>query len=424
MDKKTLKVVLLSHSDKLGGAAVVTFRLMQALRNAGVDARMVVLLKSDEDNENVALACHRSERIIHFLPERLKIFLMNGFNRKDLFKVSIASCGVSVHRHPWVKEADVVVLNWINQGLVSLSGIKSLAKLGKPLVWTMHDMWCMTGICHHAHECQGFQSWCGYCPYIKKGRHENDLSRRVWEKKEKLYRDNKIHFVAVSNWLADKCRESALLKNQDVSVIHNAFPIDFYMTRPTAPVKDFNIDYNRNLILMGAARLDDPIKGFDMAIEAFNLMFDDYPDLASQCTIILFGELRDESKLKKIRIHHQYLGRVNDNKFLRQLYAGSKVVVSTSLYETLPGTLIEGQAAGCVPVSFGMGGQSDIIDHKVNGFIADYKSPRSIADGIAWALQNPIPREVLHRSVKDRFASESIASQYIELFNRLLTKSK
>ena len=39
------KVVLVNHSDTLGGAAIVTFRLMQALRQIGVDARMVVLRK-------------------------------------------------------------------------------------------------------------------------------------------------------------------------------------------------------------------------------------------------------------------------------------------------------------------------------------------------------------------------------------------
>ena len=106
---------------------------------------------------------------------------------------------------------------------------------------------------------------------------------------------------------------------------------------------------------------------------------------------------------------------------LRQLYASSKVVLSTSLYETLPGTLIEGQAAGCVPVSFGQGGQKDIIDHKKTGYIAEYKSPESIADGIMWALENAPERNALHNEVHNRFAADVVAQRYIDLCNQLLS---
>ena len=137
---------------------------------------------------------------------------------------------------------------------------------------------------------------------------------------------------------------------------------------------------------------------------------------------VFFGSIRDASLLEQIRLPYRYIGRINDPKVIRQLYASSHVVISTSLYETLPGTLIEGQAAGCVPVSFGMGGQRDIIDHKVNGYIADYKSPQSIAEGIAWALNAAPDREMLHTSVRERFASDVIANKYLDLFNSLLNK--
>ncbi len=40
-----LKVVIINKSDSTGGAAVVSFRLMNALRTAGVDARMLVAEK-------------------------------------------------------------------------------------------------------------------------------------------------------------------------------------------------------------------------------------------------------------------------------------------------------------------------------------------------------------------------------------------
>ena len=416
-----MKVTLLNHSDTLGGASVVTFRLMQALRDEGVDAQMLVLSKTS-DSESVTQLCSRRRRNRAFLSERLNIFLRNGFSKANLFKVSTATHGVSLISHPLIAEADVIAINWINQGMLSLDELEALTQLGKPIIWTMHDMWCLTGVCHHALECDNYKAQCGKCQFISNGRRKNDLSHTTWLRKNEIYKNSNIYFVPVSNWLAEKCRQSSLLADKQIEVIHNAFPIDFYSTTPSSLVQGFGIDYDKNLILMGAARLDDPIKGFEYAIEAINVFSKTNPDLAKKCEVVFFGEIRDIQLLKRMRMPYLHLGRINDPKVIRQLYASAKVVISTSLYETLPGTLIEGQAAGCVPVSFGMGGQADIIDHKVTGYIAEYKSPKSIAEGIVWALETAPDREMLHNSVREKFASKVIAQRYIELFKKLLSK--
>ncbi|MDE6810713.1 MAG: glycosyltransferase, partial [Muribaculaceae bacterium] len=95
------------------------------------------------------------------------------------------------------------------------------------------------------------------------------------------------------------------------------------------------------------------------------------------------------------------------------------VVISSSLFETLPGTLIEGQASGCIPVTFGRGGQRDIIDHMKNGYIAEYKNSKSLAEGIIWALSRPVDREELHNHVETKFSSKIIARRYMRLLYEL-----
>lgn len=150
-----MKIALICKSDSTGGAAVVTFRLMNALRANGMDARMIVTEKKS-GSPHVIEAASQNKSLVPFLAERLRIFAGNGFNRKTLFRIDTASDGLPLHRIPFVREADVICLNWVNQGVVSLKGIRKLAALGKPLVWTMHDMWNMTGICHHAGYCQKF----------------------------------------------------------------------------------------------------------------------------------------------------------------------------------------------------------------------------------------------------------------------------
>ncbi|MDE6383785.1 MAG: glycosyltransferase [Paramuribaculum sp.] len=417
-DGRPLKVAVICQSDSLGGAAVVTRRLVHALQAEGVDASLLAFHKLSTD-DTVHTTSSRIIRATTFMGERIGIFLRNGFSRRNLFKVSTASTGIDLSHHPVVRDADVIVLSWINQGMLSLKGIARLASLGKPIVWTMHDMWNITGICHHAYECTSYTDRCGNCQFLT-GRSAHDLAHRTQHRKDTLYHQHPITFVAVSNWLAERARKSSLLRDADVRVIHNAFPVESF---PTSPSMDLRCVGESPLIIsMGAARLDDPIKGLNYAIDALNHLFDNDPELARKSLAVFFGGIKDPSAFDRLRFPYRHLGQVNDGNVLRQLYAHTDVVLSTSLYETLPGTLIEGMAAGAVPVSFGRGGQNDIFEHLHTGYMAEYKNAEDVAAGIKWALTHRRKREDQHAEVRRRFSSSAIASQYIALFRELLAK--
>ncbi len=415
---KNKKVVLVTHSDTLGGAAIVTFRLMQALRREGVDAKMVVFTKRS-DEESVSCMGSRFERGVRFCMERFQLLPSLGFKRDNLFLVSTGNFAIGVHKHPWIIEADIVCLNWINQGLLGIKGIRRLHEMGKKLVWTMHDMWPFTGICHHAYECGYYTDQCGNCMMLTGGGNPDDLSHKIWKKKRELYNEVPITFVSVSRWLEKKARSSSLMRNLPVMTIYNAFPVEQFYTAPAQHIDSLLTTTKPNLILIGAARLDDPIKGLNYAIEAFNYIFDNHPEVASDTAVYLFGDLRNPQLLDNLRLSHRWFGRINDFKILSYLYASAKVVVSTSLYESLGGTLVEGQAAGAVPVTFGGDGRNDVVEHLKTGYIARYKDSRDIAEGILWAIKSDIDRDYLHQTVKERFGSKAIARKYIELFESL-----
>lgn len=127
-----MKIAIVNKSDSTGGAAVVSRRLMEALRAAGADARMLVTEKLT-DSTYVERAASKARVMLPFLEERLKIFVANGFDRSTLFKIDTASDGLPLWRHPLVEGADAVLLNWVNQGMLSLKGIRKIAALGKPV---------------------------------------------------------------------------------------------------------------------------------------------------------------------------------------------------------------------------------------------------------------------------------------------------
>lgn len=416
---KGKKVVLVNHADTLGGAAIVTFRLMQALRREGIDARMVVFTKTSQE-ENISKIYTRFIRAMAFCLERLWLLPSLGFKYDNLYKVSTGNFGLNIHHHPWVKEADIVCLNWINQGLMSLEGIHKLHASGKKIIWTLHDMWAMTGICHHAYECDHYLDECGCCQFLSGGGTPTDLSHKYWKKKHHVYAGVPITFVTVSHWLEECARHSSLLRGRKILTIHNPFPTEQFYYTPPRELYSLLTPEKPNVLLFGAARIDDPIKGLDYTIDALNYIFDNHPEIASKTAIYFFGHIKTPQALDRLRFSHRNLGMISDFKIIRYLCSVAKVIISTSLYETLPGTLIEGQAGGALPVTFGRGGQNDIVEHKKTGYIARYKDSRDVAEGIMWALKANIPREELHKSVEKRFNASHIAREYIKLFSEEL----
>ena len=121
-----MKIVIINHSDTLGGASVVSRRLMHALRSLGHDAWMLVTHRASDD-PHVVTAAPKWRSRLSFIAEHARIFLNNGHNREDLFKASIATDGLQLATHPLVRNADAVILNWVNQGMLSLYEIGRIA---------------------------------------------------------------------------------------------------------------------------------------------------------------------------------------------------------------------------------------------------------------------------------------------------------
>lgn len=413
-----MKVTLVNHSDIVGGASMVSLRLLDALRSQGIDARMVVKEARGLPHEAISSLGGGLAARAAFVGERLRIFTANGFRRDTLFKVSVADRGLPVYRHLWIADADIVALNWFNQGMMSLDGVRRIAALGKPIVWTMHDMWPMTGICHHAGLCDRFTDRCGRCPFLGRPSRCRDLSSRIFDRKMKLYNAVDIRFVAVSRWLAGQAARSALLAGRHVEVINNAFPLDRYPVKPTLSRRALGLpDDGRRLVVMCAARLDDSIKNLPAAIDALNLYEGSTPIAAVFC-----GDIRRPELLDSLKIPYVSLGNITDADRLAQIYAHSDVVLSSSSFESLPSTLIEGMAAGAVPVGFGGDGRDEIIDHLSTGYLARRGDCADMAAGIKWAIGAETSREILHKAAAARFDSVLIARRYIDLFNKILAK--
>lgn len=126
-----MRVLIINTSGRTGGAAVAANRLMEALNNNGEKAKMLVCDK-DTDQITVVGLHNGLRRHLNFLWERWCIFVRMHFSKKNLFEVDIANAGMDITKLREFKEADVIHLSWINQGMLSLKGIRKILESGKP----------------------------------------------------------------------------------------------------------------------------------------------------------------------------------------------------------------------------------------------------------------------------------------------------
>lgn len=418
-----MKVLLINTSERLGGAAIACNRLMHALQKNGVEVNMLVRDKMTNDRAVTTVSSTKFRKGVNrfrFLWERMVIWANNGFSRDNLFAVSIAGTGTDISAMPLVKEADVIHLHWINSGFLSLKDIRKLLSLGKPVVWTMHDMWPCTGICHHARECEKFRTGCAGCPFLRFPG-AKDLSYKIFNKKKDLSYD-KITFVPCSHWLENRARQSMLLKQSEVCAIPN--PLDVYFYRPLDKKHAkgiFGISVSKLTLLFGAAKISDPRKGYEYFFRALELLTKTYPEYNDKIELIIFGAscLQLPAGIP-YRVH--FVGYVNEPHKIVSLYNAADVYVIPSLEENLPNMVMEAMSCGTPVAGFNTGGIPEMIDHLQNGYVAEYKNSTDLMQGICWLLFGT-DRSLLAQKAREKvvecYSEERVSHLYLELYNRL-----
>ena len=413
-----MKVLIVSTHDQQGGAAIAAYRLMEALNKSGATATMLVLDKKSV-NPNVIQLGHPFTNKLRFIAERATIFIKNGFSRKNLFDISIANTGISIVDHPEFENADVIHLHWINQGMLTLKEIGKILASGKRVVWTMHDMWPFTGICHHAGSCNHFHAACGRCPYLQSPS-ERDLSNATFLRKQVAYSHGKIHFVACSNWLKKLALKSPLTSGHSVSSIPNPIDTTTYRSQDkTSLRKLMTLPLDKKIILFAAAKVSDKRKGIDYLIEASQIM-----SKSKDNYLFLIAGSNSEEIIRQLALPAQNAGYIPSEQ-MPEIYNVADVFVTPSLQENLPNTIMESMACGTPCVGFHVGGIPEMIDHKQNGYVARYKDAEDLAHGLMWVLEEADAKaltENARNKVVGNYSEEMIAKSYLKIYENSLSQ--
>ncbi len=416
-----MRVLIVNTSDRTGGAAVAAHRLMEALNNHGVKAKMLVRDKTTDALTVVGLKKSLLTKW-RFLWERLVIFMHLRLQRKHLFEIDIANAGADITGLQEFQEADIIHLHWVNQGMLSLKDIRKIVRSGKPVVWTMHDIWPATAICHYTRGCNNYKTQCHDCKLLP-GKGQNDLSAQVWRRKRRLLDEASVFFVTCSRWLEGAAKQSALLRGQKITNVPNAIDTRVYHPVDKQQAREaLGLPTDKKVILFVSQKVTDERKGIAYLIEAVRRMTDEHPGLREQAVVAILGG-RAEEVATQLSLPTHLLGYVSDEKTIVNVYNAADVFVTPSLEDNLPNTIMEALACGVPCVGFNVGGIPEEIDHQKNGYVASYREADDLARGLRWVLSEADSAQMTAnalRKVAQNYSQSAVAVRYTEVYNQAL----
>lgn len=400
------------------------YRIHTALRKSGVDSTVLVQQKRMMDPTVSTTSPNIIERMRdfgNFVSERLRI-LPHERHSSMRYNFSIATDGRDISKCREVQEADVIHLHWINQGYLSMRSLKELGALGKPIVWTLHDMWPFTGGCHYAGTCLEFNEHCGFCPFLRDGG-KGDLSARLFKLKRETYEKMNLSVVSCSQWLNTLANSSSLFNKRKCVTIPNPIDTDVFTPLDKTDCRlRLGLPTDKKLLLFGAAKVGDMRKGYRYLAEALRIISNSFPAVAHHIELVVFGQLDDESNeiAADFKVHN--MNFVSDTHKLVSLYNAADAFVLPSLQDNLPNTVVESLACGTPVVGFRIGGVPEMVVHGKTGFLAEPKNSLSLANGIYATMffDSKTQRPIIVEHAKQQFGEETVARQYIEVYEKAI----
>lgn len=366
-----MKIVHINTNDHGGGAAIASLRHCEAMRAAGVDAVVKTLTKGG--HKPFVKKIHLGFRTL-----LAQLFtLLNNRKIKQLQPTgtfSVMRYGHPFHKDRDIREADAIVIHWVNKNCISIKGIERILKLGKPTIWYMHDMFPITGGCHHSLGCDGYTKVCSGCPLIN-GKDKGIATRQLRNKLKHWNKYSNLTFVTPSNWLADCVKESALAQGHEIMVIPNTIDTDLFKPLPFDCKTIFGLDSNKKTILFSADLSGSVYKGSQYTIECLKQL---HPN---QYEGLIIGNmppgLQDEVPIKVVAT-----GYLTDQLSLVLAYNACDTVLISSIAENYPNVILEAMACGKPCVGFKVGGVPDLIKDGESGYLVAVEDANGLSDRI------------------------------------------
>lgn len=414
-----MNILHINLADQARGAAQAALRLQAAQRELGHSSRMLVGHKFTGHPE-VAMLPPRDT------PWQKGLFrFVNRFEELTGLQYLWQPWKRQFLRHAYTREADVINLHNIHNGFFSHTILPQLGRQA-PLVWTLHDLWSITGHCGSPfiHDCERWRTGCGRCPALDANPGiAIDTTALLWRIKHRVYRRCRFTIVAPSEWLAQTARESPLLGRFEAHCIPHG--LDTALFRPTprqAARQALGIPPEARVVLFAAFDLFQTRKGGVYLFDALQRLVDE--GLKDLLLVTLGSERANLGG--RYRIPLQNLGLIRDERILAQCYSAADVYAGPSLAETFGLVYIESMACGTPVVAFDCTAVPEVVRHLETGYLARNRDAADLTRGLRLLLQDAALREKWGRQGRERVEREYTLSlqarRYLDLYQRAIDR--
>ncbi|NUQ36339.1 MAG: glycosyltransferase [Caldilineales bacterium] len=405
--------------DDGSGGPIAARRLHTALRQAGHDSRMLVWRKTTDD-----------PTIELFGRSKLSRAASQGLGEPlDALGLQYLAHPASwaLPDHPWIRAADVVHLHIIHGGYFSPLALPRLSR-ATPVLWTMHDLWAVTGHCAVAayDECQRWQEGCGACPQL----HDYpairfDTTRWLWRLKRSLYqRSPRLAIACPSAWMANKIRQSPLLHHLDPIHLPNGIDLTLFKPLPQAVAREaLGIDRQLKVLMISSPVLSNARKGMPLLVQALQGLD---PAWREHLLLLVVGKGGQDLAAQLPGFRVKSMGMVSDEIVSVLCYNAADIFVFPSIAENLPNSLLESIACGTPVVCYDVGGNCEIVEHGITGFVAQKGDIAQFRESIQAILDDKFDLQESSKSVnriKNKYDIEMIAQRSIGIYNDLVSSN-
>jgi glycosyltransferase involved in cell wall biosynthesis len=416
-----MNILHINLADQARGAAAAALRLRAAQAELGHTSRLLVGHKFT-DHAEIAMLPPRDTpwqkglyRFVYRFEELTGLqYLWQPWKKQFL-------------RHPFTRRADVINLHNIHNGFFSHTILPQLDRQA-PLIWTLHDLWSITGHCGSPfiHDCERWRTGCGRCPALDANPGiAIDTTALLWRIKAKVYERCRFTIVAPSEWLARSARESPLLGRFEALCIPHG--LDTEVFRPTAKQqarRALGIPPGAKVVLFAAFDLFQTRKGGVYLFDALQRLVDEgHRDLL----LVTVGN-EQNSLGGGYRIPLQPLGLIRDDRTLAQCYSAADVLAGPSLAETFGLVYIESMACGTPVIAFDCTAVPEVVRHMDSGYLARNRDLDDLTQGIRTLLEDAALRERLGRQGRERVLREYTlalqARRYLDLYQRAIDERR
>lgn len=423
-----MNVLHVNTYDTSGGAAVAMYRLHGELRRLGHQSQLLVGHQTTPGPD----IDYISRQARHFRTMSDKVLDRIGILLEGKLGVDIWA-----YRNSWhisqisaFRNADVVNLHNIHGDYFNFRALPEMGR-HKPIVWTLHDMWAMTGHCAYVYDCERWRTGCYACPLLKEpGRKivepppmPIDRTRSIWRAKRDVYQQMQLHIITPSQWLASLVRESILSSAVSVQCIPNGIDLDVFrpMDREIArQVLDLPVD--SRIIFFSAHGVMHGRKGFLYFLRALESL----QEPRSIWLLVSGGKVELDEQATRFKVRQ--LGSLRDEHLQRLAFTAADVFVFPTLADNQPLVLLEALACGTPVISFDVDGIPEIIRHMETGYLARYKDVNDLSQGIQMLLKNDDLRRRMRlrcrKMAEKEYSLELQARRYVALYEEAVKRHR